>query len=400
MSEIKLSKEKEAIKEVLLKEARLSYDLSEKGIRFNKDEIAKYRISKSGVVTRRKKDNLSFKLPHGITAGGHFTPWTPYSLVIEDGIPVLYDEKNPIGEISFSDKDNNPLLDAKLSDGQPFKSVMSLNEEGGGVSVGYSKECSLKETGEDCLFCTINVGEGKYTDRTSPILTPKLVAEAYDLARKAGYANHFKISGGFIPERREVEQYVDVIEEIRKKYPDAYACAVIGAPADLSVLEKYKEAGYSYISTNLEVWHPDSFRLIVPGKEKRNGGRQHWIRSLEATAEIFGKGHAHSSIIGGLEPKSYTLEGIEYLASKGVIAQLNRFRPISETPLEGYRSPTADFHWELADKTTDIYIRYGFTLTELTGKHSHTLTQDLFRIKTGDFEGGKLTPFKYPLLKL
>jgi len=401
MSEVKeiVKKEKETIKELLLKEARLSFDLAEKGISFNKNEIAKYRIAKSGVIAKRNAENLSFKLPHGVSAGGHFTPWTPYSIVIENGTPVLYEEKTPIGEITIPDKKPNPsLTEAILSDGQKFSNVMSYNEVAGSVSVGYSKECSLKETGEDCLFCTINVGEGKYTDRDGSLLTPKIVAEAYDLARKHGVGNHFKISGGFIPEQREVDQYIDVVEEIRKTYPDFYGCAVIGAPTDLTVLEKYKEAGYSFISTNLEVWHPDAFRLIVPGKERNRGGRQNWINTLIAVAEIFGKGHAHSSIIGGLEPKAYTLEGIEYLASKGAIAQLNRFRPIPETPLEGYRSPTADFHWELADKTTDIYIKYGFTLKELTGKHPHTLTQDLFRIKTGDFEGDRLTPWKYPVL--
>ena len=401
MSEVIELKKKEAIKELLLAEARLSTNLAEKGIFFNKEEITKHRIAKSGLNSVKGGDNLSFKLPHGIGASGHFTPWTPYSIVVENGNFILYDDKTPIGEITFSDRAPNPLLDALLSDGQRFRNILSLSEEAGSVSVGYSKECALKETGEDCLFCIINVGDGKYTERLHPILTPKIVAEAYGLARKAGLANHFKISGGFVPERRELEYYLDVAEEIVKKYPDFYGAAVIGAPADLTILKKYKDAGYQNLSHNLEIWDKNIFAAICPGKDKRNGGQQHWIKSLEAAVDIFGKGHVDSNIIAGLEPKSSLLEGLEYLASKGIVARSSRFRPIPGTPLEGYRSPTADFHWEIVDKLSDIYIRYGFTLNQLTGKAAaNSLPLELFRIKTGDFEGDKLTTWKYPALKI
>jgi hypothetical protein len=394
---------KEAVKELLLKEARLSFDLSEKGINFDREEITRYRISKSGAISlrsRRGGDNLSFKLPHGVTADGNFTPWTPYSIVIEDGNPILYDQKNPVGEITFPDKAPNPLLDTILSDGQKFRNIMGVNEQSGDVSVGYSNECSLKDLGEDCLFCTINHRKDEKGERTIFLKNPRLIAEAYDVARRAGVGNHMNISGGFVPERREVEYYLDVIEEIRKTYPDFYGSAVIGAPADFSVIEKYKEAGYSFLSINVEVWDKNLFAHICPGKDKRNGGQQNWINALVRAAEVFGKGHAHSSIIGGMEPKASILEGIEFLASKGVIGQQNRLRPEKDTPFEGYRSPTADFHWDIADKVTDIYIRYGFTMKELTGKHGQFLTQDLFRIKTGDYEGDRLTTWKYPALKI
>ncbi len=410
MSEI-ITENREAIKELLLKEARLTFDVAEKGVFFNREEIAEIRGIKPEDVIRRSGGfgggGLSFKLPHGNSASGEFTRWTPYSIVVEGDKPILYAEKTPIGEVSFPSIVKNPVLNERLSNGQLFSSVMSLTQHGG-VSVGYSKECSLKDLGEDCLFCTINIKgehEERYSDRygkrENALLNPKIVAEAYDLARKAGVGNHFRISGGFVPERRELEYYIDVAEEIRKTYSDFYGTAIIGAPADLSILAKYKEAGYSRISHNLEIWDKNVFAHICPGKDKRNGGWQHWINSLEAGVEIFGKGKVHAQIIGGLEPKASTLEGIEYLTSKGVTAKFSKFHPAPGTPLEGYRTPSADFHWELVDKATDIYIRKGFTALDLTsGPGSGFGGLDVFRIKTGDFEGGILTPWKYPALKL
>jgi len=173
--------------------------------------------------------------------------------------------------------------------------------------------------------------------------------------------------------------------------------AVVGAPADLSVLPKYKEAGFANISTNIEVWDRNLFASICPGKEKRNGGWRHWVDSLEASVDIFGKGNVHSTIVGGLEPKESTLEGIEYLASKGVVCHFSAFRPEKGTALEGYRSPEASFHWELLDKGTDIYRRYGFTTLQLfSGPASGPHSADVFRIKAGEFEGDRLEQWKFP----
>jgi len=400
MSEVKEKiQKKEAIKELLLKEARLGFDLSEKGISYDKEEITKFRIAKTGDIPRSngRAGGLSFKLPHGNDVSGDFNRWTPYSIIVEDNEAVLYDDKTRIGEITFPDA-LNPLLKTKLSTGETFRNIMGLTQHGG-VNVGYSKECSLKDLGEDCLFCKINIGDGKYGERLNPILTPKIVAEAYDLARKVGHGNHFRISGGFVPERRELEYYIDVAEEIRKIYPDFFGTAIIGAPNDFSVLPKYKEAGFSHISHNIEVWDKNLFAHICPGKEKRNGGWQHWIDSLEAAVEVFGKGNVHANLVGGLEPKDSILEGIEYLASKGIVAKFSRFRPEAGTPLEGYRSPEASFHWDLVDKATDIYLRYGFGMIELTtGPGSSFYGSDVFRIKSGDFEGDKITAWKYPAL--
>jgi len=402
MSEVKeiAKQDKATIKEILLKEARLGFDLTEKGINFNAEEINALRFEQTGEIPKKNGRGgfFSFKLPHGNDGSGHFTRWTPYSIVVEGNEPVLYDDTTRIGVITLPDA-TNPLLNTTLSTGEIFRNIMSLTQHGG-VSVGYSKECALKDLGEDCLFCKINIGEGKYGERLNPILTPKIVAEAYDLARKAGHGNHFRISGGFVPERRELEYYIDVVEEIRKTYPDFFGTAIIGAPNDFSVLPKYKEAGYSHVSHNIEVWDKNLFAHICPGKDKRNGGWQHWIDSLEAAVDIFGKGHVHANIVGGLEPKSSTLEGVEYLASKGIVAKFSRFHPEAGTPLEGYRSPEAAFHWELVDKATDIYLRYGFGMLELTtGPGSSFYGSNVFRIKSGDFVGDKITLWKYPVLK-
>jgi biotin synthase-related radical SAM superfamily protein len=258
----------------------------------------------------------------------------------------------------------------------------------------------LKDKGEDCLFCSINERAKDGVLNKVLIKSPKQVAEAYHLARKAGVGNHFRITGGFVPERREQEYYLDVADAIRERYDSFYGVGIIGAPSDFSVLHKYKEAGFDHISHNLEVWDRNLFAAICPGKEKRNGGWQHWVDSLEYAVDIFGKGNVHTNVVGGLAPLESTLEGIEYLASKGIICHFSAFRPEKGTPLVGYRSPEAAWHWELLDKGTEIFRRYGFSTLQLySGPASAPHHSQVFQIKYGEFEGDRLAQWKFPSLE-
>ena len=140
--------------------------------------------------------------------------------------------------------------------------------------------------------------------------------------------------------------------------------ACVGAPSDLSVIEKYKEAGYQHIATNLEVWDENYFKTICPGKEELCGGRKNWIDTLKHEVEVFGKGNVRSVLVAGIEPKESLLEGIEYLASIGVIAIPSIWKPCIGSALEGHRSPSTEWHQEVIERTYSIYKKYGFTLEQ------------------------------------
>jgi biotin synthase-related radical SAM superfamily protein len=249
------------------------------------------------------------------------------------------------------------------------------------------------------MFCAVNERAKDGARAQVLVKTPRQVAEAYDLARKAGLGNHFRITGGYVPERRELEYYLDVADAIHEKYNDFYGVAIIGAPEDLKIVEKYKEAGFKNISHNIEVWDRHLFAALCPGKEKRNGGWQHWVDALEYSVGVFGRGNVHSNIVGGLGPIDSTLEGIEYLASKGIVCHFSVFRPEEGTPLKGYRSPEAEWHFRLVDEATTIFQRYGFNTQQMySGPASGPHAGEVFRIKQGLFTGDSLDQWSYPAL--
>lgn len=388
-------KAKEVIKQRLLGEVKLAIELNDIGISYDPEQLKHLRSSDTiPYPFQGKRPGVAFLLPHGIKASGKLNKWTPFSIVVEQGKPVLYNQKEPVAELTFYEQPEHPVLDQRLSSGEKVRSILNIDPHGQ-IDVSYSAECSLKDQGEDCLFCSINVRE-RDPERVL-VKNPRQIAEAYDIVRRAGYGNHFKISGGFVPERRELEYYIDVVDAIREKHQKFRGVAVIGAPADLSVLPKYKEAGYTDLSHNLEVWDKDLFAQICPGKSRRNGGWRHWIDSLEAAVEVFGKGHVHSNFVGGLDTMEGFLDGVEYLSSKGIVAHFGMFSPQINTGLEGRRTPEPWYHWKLVDKATDIQLRYGFTTEQMyrgpgTGDHNGRV----YRIKKGDFEGDKMDIYQFP----
>ena len=125
------------------------------------------------------------------------------------------------------------------------------------------------------------------------------MAKAYELGAK-----HVNLTGGFVPERREVDYYLDVADAIREHtgLEDFNGTAVIGAPRDLKVIDKYKEAGFRTLAINIECWDKNYFNTICPGKVSHCGTWEHWIEAIEYASSVFGFGKVRSGIVGGIEP--------------------------------------------------------------------------------------------------
>jgi hypothetical protein len=284
--------------------------------------------------------------------------------------------------VSFGERPG--YYDQRTSDGTPMRTVAVHNTDGV-VFVAYSNECSLQTTGRDCLFCNINATKKAYGDvQGVKWKYPRQIGETIAAAYREG-ARHLTISGGFVPERREVDYYLDVADNIQQctGLTDFNGTACIGAPRDLGVIDKYKEAGFRTLAINIEVWNEHFFRAYCPGKDAECGGQKHWIAALEHAVGVFGRGRVRSNMVGGLESKQSTLEGIEVLTSKGVVAMSPSWIPNPGSALEGHRSPEPEWHLDVARKTYQIYRKVGFSFDQVYDATAvpQTLVHDLYRIE-------------------
>ena len=323
-----------------------------------------------------------FYSPHGLTYVLKWDRRSPYSFIYESGTYYLAHQGKIIFPIEFIGRP--AYYGQKTSDGTSM-SNLALYTQDGALLVAYSNECALKDQDHDCKFCNINATKDTYGEIEGiGWKYPRQIGETVAAAYRNG-ARHVTITGGFVAERREVEYYLDVADSIKEHtgLDDFNGTAVIGAPHDLNIIDKYKEAGYRTIASNIEIWDRNIFKAICPGKELQCGGWEHWVKALEYEVEVFGKGKVRSNIVAGIEPKDSTLEGIEYLASKGVICFATSWNPNPGSALEGHRTPEPAWHFDLYKKIAAIHRKYGFTYEELYDCNAAPITviHDIYRIE-------------------
>jgi len=391
-----------ALKDALYRELELQLDLGIHGVSVDSDEVRKLgseHAKKLSASTAASPLSFSFVDGHikdsGFESGFRQENNSIYGLESEDGKPVIVRygrNKTRIGEIEFRGRSKiHPLLEQTTQDGVPFHTIASLRDDGQ-VHVNYSQECVLKDKGEDCHFCN-------YSVREATLKTPQQVGEVFSTLYEAGVGKHLNLTSGFLYERKELDYYLDVAEEIQNRtgLKEFRATAVIGAPTDFGVIDKYKEAGYFSIRMNVEIWDKNIWNAVCPGKRNHCGGWDNWVKALEYAVSIFGKGKVASNIVGGIEPKKSILEGIEYQVSRGIIGSASTWRPVVGSVLEGHRSPETAWHFDLQRQIANLYKRYGFTLDDLHNvSPSAGLAVTIFQIENEDFENGRLRPWQYP----
>jgi len=385
------------IKEILYKELELKAKVNIEGI--NADpKIFKHldlggeyqeQIHSLFEMDHQEHVGISFPCgfisPNGLRYNFCWDVKSRFSIKYSEGKYYLAEDDKELFQVEFDKRPHYYSL--KTSDGTAMSHVASFTP-GGTIGVAYSNECALKDKGLDCLFCNANATKDTYAAKENITWkNPKQIGEAVAAAFKYDNGKHVNITGGFIPERREVDYYIDVAEAI-KEYTglqDFNGTATIGAPLDFSVFDKYKEAGYRTVAINLEVWDENIFKTICPGKSEECGGRENWLNAIEYALKVFGKFKVRSTFVSGLEPKSSILEAVEYLVSRGVIASPSQWNVNVGSALEGHRTPRPEWHFEVATKTVAIYRKYGVTWDELNDANASadTLIHDIFRVEEG-----------------
>ncbi|AEF83693.1 radical SAM domain protein [Treponema primitia ZAS-2] len=382
------------LKETLYEELKLKLGLIVDGVRHEKGIFD--RVLDGNNALRRKVSSYfegglapyAFVLPHGFHVGLDYRQDSPYEIVEKNGVfSVTYLGKWQ-ADISFP---TPPLFYSKTtSDGVRMKNIGNDSSSGSpdrSLVISYSTECALTEKGKVCLFCGIERNSKLLGEDKCPALkNPRLIAETVKAAYDEGF-KHITLTGGFVPERRELEYYLDVGEALRAELgvADFYGTACIGAPADLSVIDKYKETGFRTISFNTEVWGKQYFEIVNPGKVEMCGGYDNFIKAIEHAVDVFGKGRVRSNFVVGLQPKNVLFEGLEYLTSIGVVTVASSFHPCIGSHLEGHRSPSVDWHWDVQLRHAELLSKAGRTYEEIFyATPGRNFSHEIFQIENGD----------------
>ncbi|MDR1643475.1 MAG: radical SAM protein [Clostridiales bacterium] len=338
-------------------------------------------IVKEGPVRQDGKPRpASLILPNGLNLPLISpVPDTPYALdLVDQKLVITENGKHKYKDLVF---EKRPLFySGHTSDGTPMQGIVSIVSEGC-AGTGSAPGCVLQAKGEGCLFCNF------YTrSKTSRSKSARHIAETVKAAFDEGAAWRVNFNGGILGGRREIDFYIEDLHAIFETLgrTDLLSSVCLAAPTDLSQIDRLKDAGFTDIAMNLEIWDKNIFKSVCPGKERLTG-YDAWVKALEHGAKVFGKGHVCTNFVTGIEPMKTTLEGIEQLASVGVLSFPAVFQPTPGTPFEGHRCPTPEWNLDLHERTTDILIRHGFKLEHAINTHAvtNTLFQDVWRVVDG-----------------
>ena len=128
-------------------------------------------------------------------------------------------------------------------------------------------------------------------------------------------------------------------------------------PRDLSVIKTWHDAGVTEIAFNLELFNRDLAERYMPGKGKFPLSQ--YLSALENSVLLWGSGgDVRTLFIAGLESTESLLQGIEAVASRGIMPILSVFRALKGTETENIVPPANRWLLDLFKNGERICQRY------------------------------------------
>ncbi|MDR1471954.1 MAG: hypothetical protein LBS75_05470 [Synergistaceae bacterium] len=269
--------------------------------------------------------------------------------------------------------ENDDVL--KVTGGRfPFVGLACYN----GLSIWPSYGCLYTKQGSPCTFCCIpgDYNEDKMLIQQKGWLDG--VARAFEAAvdelgddiRNCSLT----VDSGTLPGRdKGAWAYIQVLEAIKARIgrlPDMiYIRAVIEPPYDEEVLFKLRDAGFTGIQCDIDVYD-DAERLAIMPNAKGKRPISDYVRILSKAKEIF-PGEVATQLVAGIQKDENLLKGVERFAGIGVPTLVTPFLPFGQglnmVRVGTASVPTPDKMRKVYGACAEILSRYNMAPPEFRG---------------------------------
>ena len=316
------------------------------------------------VPLEEQDQQIRFRIPEEIRiSGGHFqllptivsvrvNPESPYRVGVnpETGRPALYLGTTNLGTIEF------PPIPAyykhETEKGKHPGEIAPVIEWGYLIYLTVFRNCQYFGKTEECAFCDINHNYRQQKQQGRPYTGVKSLEEILEVLewidQEDQTAEVYTITGGSVLTQlrgmSETDFYYHYAEGIEKRFPGRWMGKMVVQAWEREDLQRFKDVGIQIYHPNYEVWDPQLFEKICPGKTAWIG-RDTWVRRIVESAEIFGPSRVIPNFVGGVElsrPYGFdtieaavqsTGEGLDYFMSHGVVPRFTTWCPEPYTTL-------------------------------------------------------------------
>jgi len=304
-------------------------------------------------------------------------PNSPYRVAPRDGTLWIHIGDKPVAQVSLHDLP--PYYREKLPDDRPVAEIAPTIEWGYLLYLTVFRVCQYYGAKEECQFCDINNNYRQQIEEKRPYTGVKSVADVLAALERIDASDSesqaYTITGGSITStlrgKTEVDFYAEYVEAIESRFSGRWISKVVTQAWPVADVKRLKAAGAQIYHPNYEVWDPELFPKICPGKT-RYIGRDEWIRRIVDAAEVFGPSHVIPNFVAGVEmaqPYGYTdvedairstAQGLDFFMSKGITPRFTTWCPEPMTVL-GDANPDGaplEYHLRLLETYRETLNRY------------------------------------------
>ncbi len=326
--------------------ALLKLDLYCKGMRLD-DSCFIEEDGGRGIMRTRAGlgSGLELVLPGGLWTNvpvcEDFASRSAYVLHRADGRYTLFRGAEPIAPVTLSPRPG--WYDRQTSTGKPMTRIGSL--QGTYLGVYPAKVCEYwlaKPDKENCKFCSVGLNLGVDDADTKSV---DEVLEVVHAARLESGITYVDFNTGHY----EGDTYLDILEPyIRRVKKETGLLVGVQTPPhhDLRRYDALKEMGANRVSFCFEIFDPQRFIEVCPGKHRQYGLKR-YLAAVDYCARLGRKGGfdpwvSNGEIIAGLEKPESSIAAIDWITSVGAIPTVCVFRPLKGTDYEDVPPPRTE----------------------------------------------------------
>lgn len=211
-------------------------------------------------------------------------------------------------------------------------SALRLANLYGGAALAFfsPRTCYFFSESTECGFCSL-AGTAKENSEFQGLLS---VADIKSTVQQALEVDPTRIEqimivGGNLRDLdRGFQHHVDLAKTAAAELYNAGLSDQISVhiatmpPRNLELLNLLSEFQNIHVMFNLEVWDPNLFATVCPGKQN-DYGRSGMLKALECLRDKIGPYRAHSLLVTGIDTPKSTIAGATALAEMGISPILN-----------------------------------------------------------------------------
>jgi sodium-dependent dicarboxylate transporter 2/3/5 len=289
---------------------------------------------------------LELILPGGLWTNAPVTePFarrSPYVLHKKDKSYWLHHQGEVVAPIALSPRPS--WYEARTTTGKAMTRIGTL--QGTYLGIYQAKVCEYwtqKPTKVNCRFCSVGLNLG--VDDADE----KSVAEVMEVIRAARDESGITYVD-FNTGHYDGDTYLDILEPylVRIKKELGLLVGFQTPPhRDLKRYDALREMGLNRVSFCFEIFDPERFREVCPGKSSEYG-LDHYLEAIRYCAALASKGPkdepwvTNGEIIAGLEPPESTIKAVDWITGVGAIPTVCVFRPLVGTDLEDAEPPRTE----------------------------------------------------------